>query len=80
MALSSLGKRKPSIGYNPARGVNASLVGGGGVNSLAAGSATYGQGRPYPNMGKVTDKSGYGERDAKNAARTRALQKRMGAV
>lgn len=66
--------------YNPAQGRMGSLVGGGGVNGMAAGNKVYGQGRPFPNMGKVTDKSGYGKRDAQLEARKRALQKRAGGV
>lgn len=69
-----------AIGYNPAKGKIGSTTAGGGVNDLAAGSRVYGQGRPYPNMGKTTNKAGYGKRDAQNEARKNALKKRVGGL
>jgi len=64
--------------YNPIRGKNSSLIGGGGFNKHAAGSKTYGAGRPYPNMGKVgaEGKKGYAMRDA----RRNAILKRQGGM
>lgn len=50
--------------------------GGGGFNSYAAGHKAYGVGRPMPTTGKVTDKRGYAERDAKAKARREALLRR----
>lgn len=54
-------------------------VGGAGFNPYAAGSKTYGAGRPMPTSGKIANKSGYTERDAKAAARRDALIRRAGA-
>ena len=55
-------------------------TGGGGFNALAAGRKSYGGGRPMPTSGKVTDKKGYGLRDAKAKARREALLKRASSV
>lgn len=52
--------------------------GGGGFNPLAAGNKHYGSGRPMPTVGKITNKYGYAERDAKAAARRSALMNRIG--
>lgn len=49
---------------------------GAGFNPYAAGNKVYGSGRPMPTSGHVTDKAGYGERDAKAAARRDALIRR----
>lgn len=65
--------------FNPSRGTNASIQGGGGFNKNAAGSKSYGMGRAAPNMGKTTNKAGYGKRDAMNA-RANAIQKRLGGM
>jgi hypothetical protein len=65
--------------FNPARGQNASIKAGGGFNPVAAGSKTYGAGRPFPNMGRTANKAGYGKRDAMNA-RANAIQKRLGGM
>ena len=54
--------------------------GGAGFNKLAAGSKTYGGGRPMPNLGKVQTKAGYAMRDGKMAARREALMRRSGAM
>ena len=54
--------------------------GGAGFNKLAAGSKTYGGGRPMPTMGKVQNKAGYAMRDGKMAARRDALMRRAGAM
>jgi hypothetical protein len=51
-------------------------VGGAGFNPYAAGSKSYGAGRPMPTTGAVSDKAGYGQRDAKAAARRDALIRR----
>lgn len=59
--------------YNPATGRNGSLAGGGGFNPLSAGAKRYGAGRRAPNVGKTTDKAGYGERDLRNQAKKNAL-------
>jgi hypothetical protein len=67
-----------AAGFNPSRGRNASLIGGGGFSRTAAGKKTYGSGRPFPNMGKTADKAGYNERDAKNEARKNAVLRRIG--
>jgi hypothetical protein len=66
-------------GFNPATGKIGSTQGGGGFNRNAAGGKTYGQGRPFPNMGKTSNKAGYGKRDAMNA-RANAIQKRLGSM
>lgn len=47
-----------------------------GFNPYAAGKKKYGAGRPMPTTGKVTDKAGYTERDAKAKARKEALIRR----
>lgn len=52
--------------------------GGAGFNPYAAGSKVYGAGRTMPNVGKVADKTGYAQRDAKAAARKAALLRRAG--
>lgn len=51
--------------------------GGGGFNAYAAGKKHYGTGRPMPTTGKIANKFGYAERDAKAKARREALQRRM---
>lgn len=45
---------------------------------FAAGNRHYGTGRSAPNIGKTANKAGYGERDAKAAARRAALFRRAG--
>jgi hypothetical protein len=52
--------------------------GGGGFNPYAAGKKHYGAGRSMPTSGKIANKYGYAERDAKAKARREALQRRMG--
>lgn len=52
--------------------------GGGGFNPYAAGKKHYGAGRPMPTTGKIVNKYGYAERDAKAKARREALLRRMG--
>lgn len=64
--------------YNSATGRNGSPVGGGGFNPLSAGRKRYGTGRLGPNVGKTTDKAGYGARDLRNEARKNALLRRAG--
>lgn len=59
--------------YNPATGRNSSTVGGGGFNPFSAGAKRYGAGRRAPNVGAAKDKTGYGQRDARNDARKNAL-------
>lgn len=54
--------------------------GGAGFNAMAAGSKSYGSGRPMPNLGKVQSKAGYGMRDGKMAARREALMRRSGGM
>ena len=68
--------------YNPAQGKNGSLDAGAGFNKQAAGTKTYGMGRAAPNMGKTSDKAGYGKRDTmnRNKARAGAIQKRLGGM
>jgi hypothetical protein len=72
-------KRATPTAFNPAQGKIAPLAAGGGFNRQAAGSKTYGAGRPFPNMGKTANKAGYGKRDAMNA-RANAIQKRLGGM
>lgn len=67
-----------ATGFNPSRGRNASLVGGGGFSPHAAGKKVYGAGRPFPNMGKTPNKAGYTARDAQNEARKNAVLRRIG--
>lgn len=55
-------------------------LGGAGFNPYAAGHKSYGGGRPMPTSGKVTDKVGYGQRDAEAKARRDALLKRAGTI
>ena len=50
--------------------------GGAGFNPYAAGKKRYGAGRPMPTYGKVSDMTGYAERDAKAEARRDALIRR----
>ena len=57
-----------------------SAIGGGGFNALAAGRTSSGGGRPMPTSGKVMDKKGYTERDAKSKARREALLKRASSM
>jgi hypothetical protein len=57
-------------------GYSAAPQGGGGFNPYSAGKKRYGSGRPMPTVGKVTDKAGYNERDAKMKARKEALIRR----
>ena len=54
--------------------------GGAGFNNLAAGSKSYGSGRPMPNLGKTQNMAGYAVRDSKMAARRQALMRRSGAM
>lgn len=54
--------------------------GGAGFNAYAAGSKSYGSGRPMPNVGKTQNMAGYGLRDGKMAARREALMRRSGAM
>lgn len=62
--------------FNPVQGLFGSLQGGGGFNKLAAGTKTYGMGRSAPNVGRTQDKSGYNQREVRNAARRDALLER----
>lgn len=55
-------------------------LGGAGFNPYAAGKKVYGSGRPMPTVGKVVNKVGYGQRDAKAAARLDALKRRAGGL
>ena len=50
----------------------------GSFNKYAAGAKHYGTGRSMPTFGKVADKVGYKQRDAKMAARREALIRRTG--
>lgn len=50
----------------------------GQSNPYAAGSKHYGGGRSFPNVGKTTNKVGYGKRDAKKAAMTEAFKRHGG--
>lgn len=50
--------------------------GGGGFMSGAAGDKVYGNGRPAPRYGKIASKEGYAMRDARQRARSSALQRR----
>lgn len=54
--------------------------GGAGFNAYAAGSKSYGGGRPMPNVGKTSNMAGYGLRDSKMAARREALMRRSGGM
>jgi len=68
---------RPRIGqFNPLQGRNsASLVGGAGFNSLAAGDKQYGlSGSLAPNVGPVNNRGGYAARDTKLAAQRAALE------
>lgn len=56
------------------------LQGGAGFNAYAAGSKSYGGGRPMPNVGKTSNMAGYGLRDSKMAARREALMRRSGGM
>lgn len=58
--MAGYGANKPESGFNP----------------YAAGKKKYGVGRPMPTTGKVSDKAGYTERDAKMKARKEALIRR----
>lgn len=49
-----------------------------GHNSYAAGRKVYGGGRPMPNIGAVSDLSGYAQRDNEALARKAAIQRRLG--
>jgi hypothetical protein len=51
---------------------------GGGFNAYAAGKKHYGSGRSMPTTGKIANKYGYAERDAKAKARREALVRRTG--
>lgn len=64
--------------YNAATGRNNSSVGGGGFNAYSAGSKRYGAGRRAPNVGQVSDMTGYGQRDLRAKARTDALKRWAG--
>ena len=66
--------------FNPARGLNRSLVGGGGFNNLAAGDKRYGAGQLAPNQGPVGNRQGYAQRDAKYDAYGQALRNRIGRI
>lgn len=50
---------------------------GGGFRSYAAGAKTYGMVRNAPNLGPVSDLSGYVQRDREAAARRNLTLKRM---
>lgn len=52
---------------------------GGGFNPLAAGTKTYGGGRPMPTIGPVNP-LGYKERDAQVQARRNAMLKQIQAM
>jgi len=63
--------------FNPIRGMRAPLAGGGGFNRFAAGNKRYGAGQQSaPNVGPVTNKAGYLQRDAKYDAYAEALRRR----
>src|SRR5690348_9880058 len=47
-------------------------------NSFSAGRKVYGGGRSMPNIGHVSDLSGYVERDNAARARKAAIQRRLG--
>jgi hypothetical protein len=51
---------------------------GGGFNAYGAGKKHYGSGRPMPTVGRVKNKTGYGVRDGKAAARREAMMRRLG--
>jgi hypothetical protein len=63
--------------FNPARGLNKPLAGGGGFNNLAAGNKRYGAGGVAPNQGPVGNKAGYVERDKRYSAYGTALRNRI---
>lgn len=71
-------------GFNPIRAqflsdmqaTNGVPQGGGGFMSGAAGDKMYGTGRPAPRYGKIAAKEGYAMRDARQRARSEALQRR----
>lgn len=62
--------------FNPSRGTNKPLIGGGGFNNFAAGNKRYGAGRIAPNVGPVANKAGYVARDRKYDAYGEALRRR----
>lgn len=81
--------RSRYLGYDftmkPARFMNQLATagapqGGAGFESLAAGSKSYGGGRPMPNLGKTQNMAGYAKRDGKMAARRDALMRRSGGM
>jgi len=58
--MAAFGQNRPESGFNP----------------YAAGKKKYGAGRPMPTTGKLVDKAGYTQRDAKAKARKEALIRR----
>ncbi|MFF5977033.1 hypothetical protein ACFY7C_36635 [Streptomyces sp. NPDC012769] len=48
-----------------------------GFNPYGAGKKHYGAGRTMPNIGPVSNKQGYAERDNKAAARKAAMLRRL---
>ena len=48
-----------------------------GFNSYAAGKKHYGAGRSMPNIGPVSNRQGYNERDNKAKARKGAILRRL---
>lgn len=70
-------RQRQRAGFNPIRGQNGPMEGGGGFNPLAAGAKRYGtSGRMNPNQGKVADTTGYFKRDNVAEARKKALYRR----
>lgn len=53
-------------------------IDGTGFNSYAGGKKVYGGGRPMPNIGPVSDLSGYAQRDNEARAKKAAIQRRLG--
>lgn len=56
----------------------AGAIDGNGFNNYSAGKKVYGGGRPMPNIGPVSDLSGYAERDNAARARKAAIERRLG--
>jgi hypothetical protein len=82
------GGPKPPIGLPPTSELRQHIQGfqpnaqgapvPGQFNPYAAGDKHYGGGRSAPNVGKTTNKVGYGKRDAKKAAMTEAFKRHGG--
>lgn len=66
------------VALNPIRSRMEAPRGGAGFNSNAAGNKVYGSGQHAPNVGGVSDKSGYAKRDKQAEARKEALKARLG--